>query len=134
MTTRRPGFTLIEIIVAIALLAAAMLSATQVLMISARQRRAADRRFAAQLEASNVAERIAALDYDAITPEAAQAMKLTPDAQSALPEAELKVTSVLVETSTPHYKRITIEIGWPSSDRQLPVVRFTTFRHKTEAG
>ena len=128
MNCPRRGFTLIEVIVAIALLAAALLAATQVLAISAKQRSAADRNFEAQLEASNVAEEIAAMDYDAITPGTAEGMKFTPEAQAAIPSAELKVTCEVLETYDLPTKRIAIEVSWPDVGAERRSVRLTTFK------
>ena len=129
MNRQRRGFTMIEVSVAIALLAAALLGATQVLAMSARQRSAADRHFAAQLEASNVAEHITAMNYDAITPETAAAMKLPPEAQAALPSAELKVACEVLGDAALPYKRVVIEINWPGVEAERRAVRLTTFKY-----
>lgn len=129
MTAKRHGFTLIEVTLAIGLLAVAMVAATQVLTASLRQRAAADRQFTAQIEASNVAERIAAMEYDAVTPETVQSLTLPSEVQSSLPSAKLNVTCNVVESAVPPHKKIAIELAWAQAREERRTVRLTTFKY-----
>ena len=85
MIQLRRGATILEAVVALGVLATAVSGATQVLLLSAQQRQSADRLLTAQLETANVLERVAAMRYAEVTPESMRGLKLSSEAQGALP-------------------------------------------------
>ena len=104
----RRGFTLIELIVAGALLLAAMAISAQFLGWLAAERRAADRRRAAIQEAAIVLERLAARPWAELTPESARALRLSEPARRALPGGELAVDV----SERDGLKRIAVAVRW----------------------
>jgi Tfp pilus assembly protein PilV len=128
MRELRRGTTLVEVSLALCLLAVAVVATAQILTLCARQRKAADRQFAAQMEASNVAERIAATEYDDLTAVSLAAMKLSPETQSALAGGELAIACTDVADSSLRQKRITIEVAWPTAQDGRRSVHLTTWK------
>ena len=129
MSGKRRGTTLLEATLALCLLAAAFATTAQMLTVCARQRQTADRQFAAQLEATNVAERIATMRYDDITPQALQAMTLTPETQAALPDCRLTVECTDVAVPDLPHKRIAIEVAWPTVSDPRRAIHLTTWKY-----
>ncbi|HEY1599294.1 MAG TPA: hypothetical protein VGG64_06810 [Pirellulales bacterium] len=128
MRKLRRGTTLVEVSLALCLLAVAIVATAQILTLCARQRKAADRQFAAQMEASNVAERIAAIDYDDVTAVSLAAMKLSPETQSALAGGELAIDCIDAAEPPLRQKRITIEVTWPTPQEGKRSVQLTTWK------
>ena len=71
MTIRRHGVFLIEVAAALVLLGALATVVAQTVAWSAAERRASERREIALAEAANAMERLAATDWESLTPEAA---------------------------------------------------------------
>lgn len=125
----RRGYVMVELVMATLLLAAAMVLTVQILGWLASERRAADRRERAALEAANLMEHLTAQPWDAITPEAAGALELSSSAHQALPGAELKATVTRTEGDPPA-KRIGIALRWRNRSGQFEApVRLTAWVH-----
>ena len=99
---------------ALCLLAAACVAAAQMLTVCARQRIEAERQLAAQLEANNAAERIAAMSYDKLTSDSSRRLALTPEGLAALEGGELTVELTEPDVQ-PACKRVTFDVTWPSA-------------------
>lgn len=126
----RHGFTLLELSVAGFLLAAAMIVTLQTLGWIVQERRAVERRERARQEVANVMEHLAAQDWDLITPSAVAAVALAPDAQKALPSAELEL---MVETDESEAKKLSIALRWRNhaGEFESPVI-VTTWLFRRE--
>ena len=111
MTPARRGVTLLESVVAFGLLAAMVAVSLEMLAVTAAQRRAIDKRVIALTEAANVAERIATLPWDRITPEGLADVELSPAAQKKLPRGVLKLAVEPAAAGLPA-RRVDVEITW----------------------
>jgi prepilin-type N-terminal cleavage/methylation domain-containing protein len=111
---RAKGFTLIELTIAVALLAIAMTLTVQAVGWVAQQRRATDRRQWAAREAGNVMERLTSLAWDDIAAKAGEAAARSSPARDALPGGELIVA--IDENANDHSKRIAVRIRWRTSN------------------
>ena len=119
-----------EVIVSAVLLSAVMVTTVPLLGWVAAERQAADRRQFAQLEAANVMEQISLEDWNAITQQSLERIKLSEHAASYLKEARLKFR-VDQLPGPPVAKRITIELDWKNrADQYVSPVRLTAFRYK----
>ena len=123
--------TLFEVAVAGALLVAVMVITFQAITTSAAGQRALDRRQAAMREAGSVMERLAALRWEALTPENlnVKAVRLSEEMARTAPAARLLVDV----TGAPDVKparRITVEVRWPGGPgRPEATVRLVAFRY-----
>ena len=129
MTQARRGTTLVEVSLALCLLAVAIAAAAQMLAVCARQRKSADRQFAAQIEASNIAERIATMSYSDVGPETLATMTLSPETQSALAGGELALECTNVAAPDLPHKRIAIEVAWSTRTEGRRAVHLTTWKY-----
>lgn len=118
----RPGFTLIETIAALVVLAAAMTAVVQTVAVVSRQRQLTERRALAVQEAANVMERVYGLPWSELTPERAAQETLSPVCRQRLPAAALKVT-VQATGDPPNQKSLLVELDWQDADggRNRPV-------------
>ncbi len=127
-TTPRPamrrGSLLPEMAIAALLLTIAMGLAVKVLSYAGQQRRAADQRQRAIALAANAMERITAEPFDAVTPERARRLAISPESTGSLPGAELAV-EVADESPGPgrSAKRIAVRLRWKgrSGEWEAPV-------------
>jgi len=106
------GFTLVEVLVALALMLAGLAGAGLVLGRSIQQERESGSRRAAIRLAGSMAEELRALGRDtgvSLPPDAPAVLAWSAAVQAALPAGTL--ASVDVETGPPAHYRITIE--WP---------------------
>ncbi len=127
--TRR-GTTLLELIVAVALLAAMTAAAMQMLRVTAAQRRATSARQAAVLEAANLMERLAARSWDELTEEGVQDVELSPEARRRLPAGELEI-DITSPTDQPDARRIALRLRWQGDSGQLlRPVRLLAWRYR----
>jgi type II secretory pathway pseudopilin PulG len=121
---RRRAFTLLELVGASVVLAAAAAMTAQVIVWTRAAARAADEEQVAWQEASNCLELLTAEGYEAITPERAAECRLSPGAVGAL-GGQLGVTVVeLEEPSRP--KRLTAEVTWEAAAARQRSVQLTT--------
>jgi len=131
---RRRGMTLLELVVAGALLGTILVVCLQLLAATAEQRRAADQRQLAVLEVENAMERLAARPWDELTPQAVATPQLSPSVRGRLPGAELKV-EVTASPAEPLAKRIAILLRWQDRSGQFTQpVRIVTWRWKEKDG
>ncbi len=124
----RQGVTLLECTVALALLAAGLVMAAEVLVQCARNRQDSEKLLAVQLEAANVAERIAAMPYAELTPTNLQQISLSKSFQAWLPGVQLHISSIDASTGDPPHRRVKIEIVWPGEEETPRTVSLTTWR------
>jgi type II secretory pathway pseudopilin PulG len=115
--TRR-GMTMLELLFAGALLAALATVCLQMLSAAAAQRRAADDRQRAILEAANLMERLSTVSFEKLTPEGVGQVQLSEEARRALPggELEIQLTSAPEE---PEAKRIILLLRWQDHTGQF---------------
>ena len=127
---KRHGIYLLEMSVAGVLLLALMAICVRYFAVTLAQRRALDQRQAAIVEAGNVMERISAVPWDDLTPEALAATALSADAKLALPDAELKI-DLADGDQKPQSKRITVSIRWQDDQGQwVQPLRLAAWRYK----
>lgn len=133
MSARR-GFTLIEMIAAAAILGAVMAVAYQAVVAAAGQQRALVRRQTALREAANAVERLAALPWQGLTPQAAGALVLSPEARASLPDGEIHA-EVTPDPDEPAARRIRVEVRWPdAAGRWEAPVRLAAWRFAPASG
>lgn len=130
--SRRSGFSLLELVVTGVLLSVVMVSVVPLMAWVGLQRRAADQHQFALQEAANILERLTLEDWEHITPESAQELTLSDQAQSYLLDAELAV-AVVEAPDHPPGKRLSVELRWrnPAGDMTAPV-RLTTWVYRSE--
>ncbi len=110
--TRRPGYGLAEVAMALMLLMAAMTFTVKALGLVAAERKSADRRLYAGLAVSNVLERATSLPFADVSEENVRAIAEAAHAEQALPGANWQVT-VVAESSGPlAAKRISLRLSW----------------------
>lgn len=121
------GYSLLELIVALSLLGTATATIVPVLGWAHAQRRAAAARRFAVCEAENLLERITSADWDDVTQEKADVLRLPEAADDWLRAPRLTV-AVVPEPQPPVGRRVTVEIRWKNreGDDASPV-RLTGF-------
>lgn len=107
----RRGFTIVELLVALVILAAAMALVVRVVATAADQRRETARRRTAVQEAANVLERIVARPWEEIDETQLDDVRLSPHAVEALPGAKLKV-KVAEDAGRPAARRVAVTLTW----------------------
>lgn len=117
------GSLLVELVIAAGMLAVILSLTVRVLGQVGQQRRAAERRQRALVEASNAMERITARPYDEVTAQGAAAVKLSPDTAAALPGAELNVDVRDESISGVSSRRVAVRLRWknPAGEWEAPV-------------
>jgi hypothetical protein len=128
-TARRRALTIVEVTVALGLLAFGLVLTAQLLGLAARQRQAAGQLLVAQLEASNALERIAAMPYDRVTSESLGNLTLSNDAKATLADGQLKAKVETAADSGPRHKRITVEVAWPMGEGPPRTVELTSWKY-----
>ncbi len=127
--TRR-GFSMLEMMVAAALLTCTMAMVAQMLGRSnARRRDAGHHRIAVQ-EAANVMERLSVRPFDELTPDGVANEQLSPQATESLREGvvEVHVSEVAGE---PDARRIGVAVRWRGRPAQpAPSVELVTWRYR----
>lgn len=129
----RRGMTLLEVGVALVILAAAMAALVELLSLSARQRRLDDQRSLALVELANHAETLAVLPWEELTPETLATWQPSADFAALLPSAECDAR-VEEEAGPPPARRIELRIAWTNSvGEQVTPVQLTLWRYAQEA-
>lgn len=129
----RRGMTVIELTVAVMLLAAVFAMLGPTLTWVRQQRRVADDRQLALLELANLGERLSLRTYDELTPELLGQVTLPEEAAAELDAATLSAS--IADEAEPVAKRITLELAW-SEDGVRPVapLRLVLWRFPDEEG
>lgn len=130
-TRSRPGFTLLELTLAVLLIMTAMGVLVRVLAWIGTERRAADRRVWAAQEVANVMERVTSEPFDRLTRDRAEAIARTIEAQRILPNAswEFDIADQL-ENSVPS-KRVAVGLRWSeTSGAWESAVRLTAWVYR----
>jgi hypothetical protein len=128
--TRR-GTTLLECVIALGVLAAALTLGAQVLAWSAAQRRLGDQRHVALQEAANCLERVRQMPWEELTAERLATLDLSSEARQRLTSAELHVAPEEI-AGQPSAKRVEVEIQWLTRHGETPLrVALVTWRYKT---
>ncbi len=124
----RRGFTLLECLVAAAMLGVIFVLVGQWFSWDTFERREAWKRQLATQEAANVLERLSLTPYETLSADNLAAIKLSPETRAWLIDGALQVS--VSETATPaHGKQLQVEIGWGRSHENPPApVRLTTWR------
>jgi prepilin-type N-terminal cleavage/methylation domain-containing protein len=129
----RRGMTLLEVGVALVILATAMVALVQLLSLSARQRRVDDQRSLALLELANHAEELAVIPWNELTPENLAKWQPPAELVALLPSARCHA-EVHEEEGPPAARRIGLQIVWTNAvGEEVAPVELTLWRHAPEA-
>jgi hypothetical protein len=123
------GLSVLEVTAALLIVAFAMTGLTQMLSLSAAQRRASETRRLAQEEVANQAERIALLAWDETTEERLTAQEISEGLRTLLPSAKLSL-ALTEEAGPPLARRIDIAVVWVAADGEVDPVRLTVWKHQ----
>jgi len=124
--------TLLEVGVALVILAAAMAALVELLSLSVRQRRLDDQRSLALVELANHAETLGVLPWEELTPETLATWQPSADLAALLPSAECKAR-VEEEAGPPPARRVELRIAWTNSvGEQVTPVELTLWRYAQE--
>jgi Tfp pilus assembly protein PilV len=85
--------TIMELLVSLVILGAAMAALVQLVVLTARQRRSLDQRRVALQEVANQAERLALVAWDETTPEKLKTWQPSADLVAALPRATCQASA-----------------------------------------
>lgn len=116
--TPRPGFTIIEIMAALAVLSVVLLLVAQMSWWSVQQRLESVAKKLALEHANNILEAARALPYEKLDDQWAAELGLPADVKPLLPDALLGI-KVETEPALAMVKRVTVEISW-SRQADLP--------------
>lgn len=126
----RNAMTVLEVMLALAVLSLAFVLLAQFLTASAQQRRVSERRRIALQEVANSLERVAALPWDEVTSEKLAAWKPSSAASTVLSQAQMR-SIVATEPGPPEVKRVRIEVAWTDASGQLvEPIGLTTFVYR----
>ncbi len=120
----RRGFSLVEIIAAMFLLATAMTLTVEIVAWSAKERRSADRRQVAHREAANALERLV------IDP--SRDIPLSPYAEKVLPGASIEIETT-PEPDLPRLARVSVLVRYEDRGQPAAPVRLTTWLVQSSA-
>jgi type II secretory pathway pseudopilin PulG len=125
---RRPvrGFTLMEVGVALVILAAVMVVVAQLGFWSLRYRTQSAAHYIALESAANVLEEARSVSWDSLTEEWAGSQKLPAEAADLLPDAVLEIR-IEPRPSEPAVKQILVEIRWGSDEAEKRRVQLRGF-------
>jgi Tfp pilus assembly protein PilV len=113
----RRGATIVETIIALLVLSAAMLALAQMVALAARQRRTTETRRIALQEVANQAERIAVLSWDQAEPGRLTTWEPSQVLAAAIPAAECRI-EVTAEEGPPAARRVRLSVGWNDASGQ----------------
>lgn len=126
-----PGASLIEMIVSCVLLGAILVTAAPLMGWVSAERRAAEQRQFALLQATNLMETISQIPADQVSAESLAQLTLTEDATQFLKAANLKI-DVQPQDGPPVAKRITVQITWTNrAGQRLSPVELSSWFYKT---
>ena len=107
----RGGTTVVEVIVAVALLGAGLALTGEVLYHTSLLRRENERRQCAQQEAANALERIRGWSWQQLTAESLPEITLSDAAKRQLPQGELTV-QIAEDADDSQARRVIVEVAW----------------------
>jgi prepilin-type N-terminal cleavage/methylation domain-containing protein len=126
----RHGFTVLEVLAAMVLLAGLTTVCLQFFHGLADGQRENYQRLTAIQEAENLLERLTALPWDEMTPQAGAEMKLSAQGSQALPDGQVEA-HVDDPTGDPPAKRISVVVRWQNREgNTCPPVRLVTWKYK----
>ncbi len=119
---RRRGYLLIEVFVALTILAALFALVIQMVSTTARERRATERRAIALEHAANLLERASVISFEELSEQSLRDVAGSANAGQLLPESNIR-WMVEEEGSEVPAKRVAIEMTWraPHGRSELPV-------------
>ena len=122
------GLSVVELIVTLVILSAAIVGATQAIVLVSRQQELVERRSLAQQEAANVMERAFARPLQELTAEELAKLQVSAQCRERLPEVALRVALAAASDASAG-RPLTVEIDWrePHGGRTQPV-RLTAWR------
>ena len=112
----RGGFSLIEQIVAAALLAAVMVTLIPLLVLVGQECRTTEQRQAAMMEVENLMDRLTAQSWDELTDESVERVELSDHLRQRLKDPSLVIKVQAVDDNA---KRIRIEMTWKHRSGQF---------------
>jgi Tfp pilus assembly protein PilV len=119
---------LVEAVVALVVLLAAMVVMTQLVGLAAQQRRLTEQRRVALQEVANQAERLSLAAWDEIAPGKLKGWQPSAELLAVAPEPTCRV-SVSDEAGQPPARRICLSVSWTdSAGRELAPVELTIWR------
>ena len=128
---RKNGISLVELIVASAILAVMMAVSLQLLGLVASGRKAVQQRQTAVREAGNFMQRASALPWDKLDQQTLEGFSLSGNTADELQDARLIVTVLETPSAELKTKRISISITWKDNKGQLVApVKLTAWRHQ----
>jgi hypothetical protein len=135
VASRRPGFSMVEVVLAFAVLASAGVLVAHVGTWALTERAAADARLEAVEAVANQLEGARARPWAELTAEWAAGRKLPDYLAARWPDAKLAVR-VEPEADRPRVKRVTAELTWADAARKTwtPVSLTALFADRTPGG
>lgn len=109
MMPKRTGFTILETIVALAMLGIALVLMSQLTVQSLVERQRGNERLTAIERCNDVLETARALPWSKLTPQWAGEQKLSSELADALLEPQFQVR---VDNLEPRIRRVTVELRW----------------------
>jgi type II secretory pathway pseudopilin PulG len=132
-TKSRRGMTLLEVGVALVVLAAAMVALVQLTSLTVRQRRLDDQRSLALQELANRAERLAVVPWNELTPEDLSSWYPSGELSALLPSAKC-LARIHEDAGSPPARRIDLSIAWTNAvGEEVAPVELTLWRYAVEA-
>jgi prepilin-type N-terminal cleavage/methylation domain-containing protein len=123
----RRAFTLLEVVIAAAMLAVLLTTSVQMLRALSIHQRASERRAVALEAAEAAADQVANIPWDQLTAESAKKATIPKQLASYLPGAKLSVSLDEEPTPTPS-RRIHIDLTWNGAHGQpVAPVRLTSW-------
>jgi prepilin-type N-terminal cleavage/methylation domain-containing protein len=124
---RRRAFTLFEVIIAAAILAALLTASVQMLRAVSIHQRATEHRAAALQAVQAISDEIANIPWDQLTAESAKKVVVPKPLEGYLPGGKLSV-SLDEETAPTSSKRLYVDLTWNGPDGQpVAPVRLTSW-------
>jgi type II secretory pathway component PulJ len=125
----RPGYLLLEMLAATALVIILVGLGTQMLEAAAQQRRAMRHRQAAMQEAANLLERVAARPWPRLTSAEVARERLSDDARQTLPGGAVSI-ELAAEAGPPAGKRVLVTVSWrETAASESLAVRLAAWRY-----
>jgi|SRR6478735_2709950 len=124
-TRRSCAFTLLEVIIAAALLAMLLIASVQMLRALSASQRASERRTVAIEAVQAVSDQIANIPWLELSPKNAEKVAVPESLSRFLPDALLSVS--VSDQAKPTSKRIEVELTWKGPDGFVAPVRATSW-------